>query len=101
MSVNEQKRFRENIIQALEDGLVLIIEGVVDEVDPMLDPVLEKQFIKKGSGSTKIKLGEDKYDVDPGFNLFLTCKLSRPKFTPELSAKTTVIDFTVTREGLE
>lgn len=46
-------------------------------------------------------MGDDKYDIDPNFQMFMTCKLSRPRFTPELSAKTTVIDFTVTRLGLE
>lgn len=31
------------------EGLCLIIENVENEVDPMLDPVLDKQIIKKGS----------------------------------------------------
>lgn len=33
--------------------------------------------------------------------MFITCKLGNPRFTPELSAKTTIIDFTVTQLGLE
>lgn len=88
------------MINAVEDGLVLIIEGVISEVDPLLDPILEKQFISVNK-KLKVVIGEDKYDVHPKFTLFMTCKLGNPKFTPELSAKTTVIDFTVTRAGLE
>jgi len=28
----------------MEEGKTLIIEGIMNEVDPMLDPVLEKQI---------------------------------------------------------
>ena len=33
--------------------------------------------------------------------MFLFTRLSNPTFSPELSAKTTIIDFTVTQTGLE
>ncbi len=32
----------------MEEGRCLIIENIENEVDPMLDPVLEKQIIIKG-----------------------------------------------------
>jgi len=32
----------------MEEGKTLIIEGIEGEVDPMLDPVLEKQIQVKG-----------------------------------------------------
>lgn len=40
-------------------------------------------------------------DFDKNFKMFLTCRLPNPSFSPELSAKTTIIDFTVTQGGLE
>jgi dynein heavy chain len=33
--------------------------------------------------------------------MFLICILPNPSFSPELSAKTTIIDFSVTQSGLE
>merc|ERR1719424_1326953 len=66
----------------------------------MLDPVLDKAVVKKGQ-KMMIKVGDQNVDYDPRFRLYLTSRLPNPHFSPELSAKTTVIDFTVTLKGLE
>ena len=35
----------------MEEGKTLVIEGIENEVDPMLDPVLEKQIQTRGKNS--------------------------------------------------
>lgn len=94
------KKFRRKLLHCLEEGEVMIIEGIVSEVDPILDPILEKQYVETKKGK-RLTIGEDKYSVSDDFKLYMTCILSIPKFSPELCAKTTVIDFTVTITGLE
>eukprot|EP00931_Biecheleriopsis_adriatica_P081368 TRINITY_DN5469_c0_g1_i1.p1 TRINITY_DN5469_c0_g1~~TRINITY_DN5469_c0_g1_i1.p1 ORF type:complete len:4656 (-),score=1282.68 TRINITY_DN5469_c0_g1_i1:88-14055(-) len=95
------KMLKEQVEHTMTQGLCLIIENVENEVDPLLDPVLEKAVVKKGPKKFVIRVGDANVDFDWDFTLYMTSRLPNPHFSPELSAKTTVIDFTVTLRGLE
>ena len=92
---------RDSMKMPLENGYPVLIESIENEVDPLLDPVLEKQYTIKGKKKTLILGGGEPLDFDDKFNLYMTSRLANPHFSPELAAKTTIIDFTVTQGGLE
>eukprot|EP00898_Chlorokybus_atmophyticus_P005691 jgi/Chlat1/6122/Chrsp409S05665 len=96
------KQFRSHLEDCLAYGKPLLIENVEEDVDPILDPVLEKRIMRAGSRGFKIVLADGKeVDYTDTFRLFLTTRLPNPHYTPELSAKVAVIDFRVTAVGLE
>jgi len=94
-----EKQFRNHLEDCLSYGKPMLIENIEEELDPMLDPVLEKRIVKKGK-NFMIQLDKE-IDFSETFCLFCTTRLPNPHYSPEMSAKVTVIDFTVTEVGLE
>lgn len=93
-----QKGYLEKIEQAITAGLVVLVENISEEMDPVLDPVVGRQTIKKGRA---IKIGDKEIPYNPEFKMILQTKLANPHYKPEMQAQTTLINFTVTRDGLE
>lgn len=47
-----------------------MIESVGEQIDPLLDPLLSRQFVKKGKGYT-VKIGSEDIDMMSSFKLYL------------------------------
>ncbi|XP_059938625.1 dynein axonemal heavy chain 9 isoform X2 [Mesoplodon densirostris] len=93
-----QKGYLQTVERALEAGEVLLIENLEESIDPVLGPLLGREGVKKGRF---IKIGDKECEYNPKFRLILHTKLANPHYQPELQAQATLINFTVTRDGLE
>ena len=87
-------RIKDQLEFAMAEGKALIVSGVEEELDPMLDPVLNKQWIQKGK-SKYINLMDKLCEFQETFALYLITRLPNPHFSPEDQAKCVVVDFTV------
>uniref|UniRef100_A0A8B9IKL9 Dynein axonemal heavy chain 9 n=1 Tax=Anser cygnoides TaxID=8845 RepID=A0A8B9IKL9_ANSCY len=93
-----QKGYLDTMERALAAGELVLIENLEESVDPVLGPLLGRETIKKGR---YIKIGDKECEYNPAFRLILHTKLANPHFQPELQAQCTLINFTVTQDGLE
>ena len=93
-----KKGYLDIIEQCVMTGTPLLIENLGEEIEPVLDPLMGRLLIKKGKA---IKIGDKEVEYNPKFRLFLHTKMANPHYKPELQAQTTLINFTVTRQGLE
>ncbi|XP_069845209.1 dynein axonemal heavy chain 6 isoform X1 [Dipodomys merriami] len=93
-----------NFLRLLENsirlGLPVLLEELRETLDPALEPVLLKQTFISG-GRLLIRLGDSDIDYDKNFRFYMTTKMSNPHYLPEVCIKVTIINFTVTKSGLE
>ena len=91
--------FMKHLELAIQFGNPFLFENVDEELDPMVDPVLERNTITQ-NGQLMIVLGDKTVDWDADFRLYMTTKLANPHYTPEVMGKTMIINYSVTVQGL-
>lgn len=82
----------------MSKGDTVLIEQIEETMDTVLEPLLSRALIKKGR---YIRIGDKEMDFNAKFRLILHTKLANPHYKPEMQAQTTLINFTVTPDGLE
>ncbi|KAI8894261.1 dynein heavy chain and region D6 of dynein motor-domain-containing protein [Globomyces pollinis-pini] len=96
----KQHDFLRTLENAIQFGLPVILQGILEVIDPALDPILNKSVVKKG-GILTMKLGEKEIEYNPEFRFYITTKMPNPKYSPEVFAKVTIVNFAVKERGLE
>mmetsp|Transcript_146756 Transcript_146756/g.471049 ORF Transcript_146756/g.471049 Transcript_146756/m.471049 type:complete len:4209 (+) Transcript_146756:103-12729(+) len=84
----------------LDQGKSVLIENMAETIEAVLQPVVSRNTIKRGNKRV-VKLGDKEIILKDAFKLFMQTKLSNPHYPPEIQAETTIINFTVTEDGLE
>jgi dynein heavy chain len=96
----QQADYIRTLENAIQFGTPVLMQNVGEELDPSLAPVLNKAFTKVG-GRLMLRLGDKEIEYNLDFRFYITTKMSNPHYTPEISTKTTIVNFAVVQQGLE
>jgi dynein heavy chain len=89
-----------NFESAIENGRTVLVENVGESIDAVLAPVVGRNTIRRGRNRV-MKLGDKEIPYNDNFKLYLHTMLSNPHYPPEVHAECTIVNFTVTEQGLE
>ncbi|WZN62121.1 heavy chain alpha of dynein [Chloropicon roscoffensis] len=93
--------FLKKLELAITYGGPFLFENLDEYIDPVIDPVLNKQLVPNESGKLCITLGENEIEWDESFRLYMTSKVSNPSYGPEVGGRTSIINYSVTQQGLQ
>lgn len=77
-------KWLQQLINQIPMGRSVMIEGIQEEIDATLDPLLQRAIKKQGSRYV-LEMGGDTIDYDPNFKLYLVTKMYNPHFRPEIA----------------
>ena len=71
---------------AITFGTPVLLENIAEELDPILEPVLQKATFKQ-QGVEYIKLGDNLIEYSKDFKFYITTRLRNPHYLPEIAVK--------------
>ncbi|XP_050296141.1 dynein axonemal heavy chain 2 isoform X2 [Anthonomus grandis grandis] len=86
--------------KSVQVGHPVLLQNILETIDPSINPILAKAIVRQG-GQNMIKLDDRLVSYDEKFKFFVTTKLTNPHYAPEISTKTTLVNFAVKEQGLE
>ncbi|KAK2580549.1 hypothetical protein KPH14_007682 [Odynerus spinipes] len=85
---------------ALQFGIPVLLENILEEIDAILEPVLLRNVYKQ-RGTLYIKFGENVLEYNSNFRFYITTRLRNPHYLPEVVVKVTLLNFMITPQGLQ
>ena len=77
---------------AICTGYPILLENIGETIDASFDPILAGKPIKV-AGKWTLKFFKKKIDFSTDFRFYMTTKLPRPHYTPEICVKVTMLNF--------
>ena len=90
--------FMKTLASAIRFGNILLVNDV-ETIDPILNPILNKELQKTG-GRSLIRLGSEDIDFSPKFVIILATRNPLAIFSPDICSRVTLVNFTITRASL-
>ena len=88
--------------RALSCGMPLLVQDIGEELDPLLDEVLRMNLLERPKDrAISVNIGKKEIVCHPSFMLYLTTKLHNPSYSPEVTLRLSLINFSVIELGLQ
>lgn len=85
---------------ALSNGRQLIFENAGEVLPQNIAAIYKKEFFNN-SGQLSVKIGQRSLDVHDNFRFYIITQLPKPHYLPDVCVALTLVNFTVTEEGLQ
>jgi len=83
----------------MSSGVSVLLEELDENIDSRLNPLLRKDIQLEGKRNV-IRLGDEVVTITNSFQFYMTTKLAKPHYSPEICSLVTMLNFAVTEEGL-
>eukprot|EP01116_Phalansterium_solitarium_P024803 TRINITY_DN91_c0_g1_i2.p1 TRINITY_DN91_c0_g1~~TRINITY_DN91_c0_g1_i2.p1 ORF type:complete len:4088 (+),score=2028.04 TRINITY_DN91_c0_g1_i2:171-12434(+) len=99
VTTQEDERFANTLELAVRFGKTLVVQEI-DRIHPVLVPLLRKDLVRHGP-RWMVQVGDKAIDYHEDFRLYLVTRNPQPILPPDVSALIAVVNFSITRSGLE
>eukprot|EP01116_Phalansterium_solitarium_P024804 TRINITY_DN91_c0_g1_i3.p1 TRINITY_DN91_c0_g1~~TRINITY_DN91_c0_g1_i3.p1 ORF type:complete len:4095 (+),score=2036.97 TRINITY_DN91_c0_g1_i3:208-12492(+) len=99
VTTQEDERFTNTLELAVRFGKTLVIQEI-DKIHPILIPLLRKDLVRHGP-RWMVQVGDKGVDYHEDFRLFLVTRNPLPTLPPDVVSLISVVNFSITRSGLE
>ncbi|XP_074241361.1 dynein axonemal heavy chain 14 isoform X3 [Saimiri boliviensis] len=96
----EDSTYTKKIENAMKTGGCVLLQNLLETLAPGLKAILKKDIYQK-KGQYFIRVGDAEIEYNSNFRLYLSTKLDNPHFLPSVYNFVTMINFTVTFQGLQ
>mmetsp|Transcript_113299 Transcript_113299/g.156551 ORF Transcript_113299/g.156551 Transcript_113299/m.156551 type:complete len:156 (-) Transcript_113299:2094-2561(-) len=87
------------LTRCVSNGVPVMLEDAGENFEQIIQSILAKQIEKRGA-TYQIRLGDAPIEYSHDFLFFVTTKLAKPHYSPEICVKVNMLNFMVTEEGL-
>ncbi|KAM5238846.1 dynein axonemal heavy chain 14 [Ctenodactylus gundi] len=99
LSANDSS-YPKKIEIAMQTGECILLQNLPEVPSPVLKATLKKDIYQK-SGQHFIRIDDSEIEYNPQFRLYLSTEIDNPHFLPSVYNSVTMINFTVTFQGLQ